>query len=292
MAHDAFICYSRADIETVEAVCNALEDNGFGCWYAPRNVPAGTDWDDSIIEALGASRVVVLVWSSRSDQSRHVKREVALALDEMDVTVIPFRIESIEPSKLRYYLSSIQWLDASTSELEANLKRLVERVRIAIPIAGQILATPAEQIQRSRPPSIDTTWAHVHLPGAREEQLSQREEPQMQIDEETRLLREAEAIQQAEAVALEKAEAEAFRHAQAKAFLRAELEALQHCDIKTSEQVGAKALRQAREDALKRLETEAIQHAEAKARLLAEVESLRLAAQSSLKRAGAGHDRQ
>ena len=289
MAHDAFVSYSRANKETVDAICQALEENGLSCWYAPRNVQIGMDWDTSILEALAASRVLILVWSSRSDESRHVKREVALALDEMDVTVIPFRIESIEPSKLRYYLSGIQWLDASIPPPEANLKRLVERVKAAIPIAGQIPASPEEQRQRFRPASVETSWAHVI--GAKEEQPPPLEEAQKRTDDQGRWLREAEAIQEAEAAALEKAEAEAYRHAEAKARLRAEIQALERTNTGNLARAEAEGLKQAREEALKNLEKEAIKHAEAKARLLAEVESLRQAAAGSLKRAGAAHKR-
>ncbi|HEY8186974.1 MAG TPA: toll/interleukin-1 receptor domain-containing protein [Pyrinomonadaceae bacterium] len=288
MAHHVFVSYSRADKDTVDAICEALEESGLSCWYAPRDVPIGADWDTSIIEALTASRVLILVWSKQSDQSRHVKREVALALDEMEVTVIPFRIESTEPSKLRYYLGGIQWLDASIPPLEANLERLVEQVKVAIPVTGQLLISPEEFLQRSqtavsenipeREPKRDVTGKE-----------SKRLEEQTRSGDEGRWLREAEAIQEAEAAALEKAEAEAFRHSEAKARLRAEIESLRRTNTGNLSAAEVETLRRAREKALKQLETEAVQHAETKARLLAEVESLREAAQGSLKRAGVGH---
>jgi len=291
MAHDAFVSYSRADKETVDAICNALEENGLSCWYAPRNVPTGVDWDTSIMEALAASRVMILVWSTHSDQSRHVKREVALALDEMDVTVIPFRIESIEPSKLRYYLSGIQWFDASIPSPEANLERLVERVKTAIPITGQVFVSPEEFLRRA--PSFAIEAGPERVPGrsVTAEKSQSLPEEQTRSGDEGRWLHEVEAIQEAEAAALEKAEAEVFRHAEAKARLRAELEALQHCNLEALTQAEAETLTQAREEALKRLETEAVQHAETKARLLAEIESLRQAAAGSLKRAGVASKR-
>ncbi len=84
------------------------------------------------LEALAACQVMILVWSSYSDQSRHVKRELAIALDDVGVTLIPYRTEIIEPSKLRYYLGSIQWLDASSPHLEDNLQLLIRKVRAGI----------------------------------------------------------------------------------------------------------------------------------------------------------------
>lgn len=268
MAHVAFVSYSKNDKETVDAICNALEENGLGCWYAPRNVPIGADWDASIIEALTASRVMILVWSSHSDQSRQVKREVALALDEIGVTVIPFRIESIKPSKLRYYLSGIQWFDASTPPPEANLKRLVEQVKIAIPINGQLLASEDEKLQQSS--AENETFPER----AGKKAKRQPQEEQTTFDEETRLLSEVEALQEAEAEALEEAEAAAFRQTR----LRAEVESLRHADAGILPPAEAEVLRRA-------AEAEAVRWAEEKERLLAKVESLHQAVEAALERA-------
>jgi hypothetical protein len=270
MAHDAFVSYSKNDIETVAAICKALEENGLSCWYAPRNVPIGADWDASIMEALAASRVMILVWSSHSDQSKQVKREVALALDEIGVTVIPFRIESIEPSKLRYYLSGIQWFDASTPPPEANLKRLVEQVKIAIPVVGQLLVSEEEKIQRSGTAEKETA----------PEQATEGAEPQhpeneqINVDEETRLINEVKALQEAEAEALEEAEAAAYRQAR----LRAEVESLRHAGAAVLPPSEAEVLRRA-------AEAEAVQYAEDKARLVAKVEVLHQAVETARERA-------
>jgi hypothetical protein len=270
MAHDAFVSYSKNDIETVAAICKALEENGLSCWYAPRNVPIGADWDASIMEALAASRVMILVWSSHSDQSKQVKREVALALDEIGVTVIPFRIESVEPSKLRYYLSGIQWFDASTPPPEANLKRLVEQVKIAIPVVGQLLVSEEEKIQRSGTAEKETA----------PEQATEGAEPQhpeneqTNVDEETRLINEVKALQEAEAEALEEAEAAAYRQAR----LRAEVESLRHAGAAVLPPSEAEVLRRA-------AEAEAVQYAEDKARLVAKVEVLHQAVETARERA-------
>ena len=270
MAHDAFVSYSKNDIETVDAICKALEENGLSCWYAPRNVPIGADWDASIMEALAASRVMILVWSSHSDQSKQVKREVALALDEIGVTVIPFRIESIEPSKLRYYLSGIQWFDASNPPPEANLKRLVEQVKIAIPIVGQLLVSEEEKIQRSGTAEKET--APEQATEGAEPQYP--EDEQTNVDEETRLINEVKALQEAEAEALEEAEAAAYRQAR----LRAEVESLRHAGAAVLPPSEAEVLRRA-------AEAEAVQYAEDKARLVAKVEVLHQAVETARERA-------
>lgn len=274
MAHVAFISYSKDDKGTVEAICKTLEENGLDCWYASRNVPVGADWDASIMEALAASRVMILVWSSHSDQSKQVKREVALALDEIGVTVIPFRIESIEPSKLLYYLSGIQWFDASIPPLEANLNRLVEQVKIAIPTVGQLLVSEEEKLKRSQMPEKEPE-AHLGLgPAAETAEGQLRQEEQKNPEKESHLLSEVEALQAAEAAALEEAEAAAYRQTR----LRAEVENLRRADATVLPPGEAEALRRA-------AELEAVEYAEKKARLVAKVEFLHQAVENTIQRA-------
>ena len=255
MFPQAFVSYSSEDKDTVDSICQVLEENAVKCWYAPRNVPIGADWDASIMEALAASNVMVLVWSPHSDQSKQVKREVALALDEMGVTVIPYRIQPIEESKLRFFLSGIQWFDATIQPREVCLERLVQQVKLAIPIKGQIPVTPDEQIRRaaSATPEID--------PPSETDPKSNgeiaKEEP-ANVSEETRLLNEIEAIQEDTEETIEEAEAVAHRYNEERARLLAEVE----------------ALKQAEAAARKRVYLEDMHYVETRTRLLAELETL------------------
>lgn len=250
MSPQAFVSYSTEDKDTVDSICTVLEENAVSCWYAPRNVPIGADWDACIMEALAASSVMVLVWSPHSDQSKQVKRELALALDEMGVTVIPYRIQPIEASKLRFFLNGIQWFDATLNPPEVSLKRLVQQVKMAIPLKGQIPASPAEQVRRIE---LVTPEADPKQDG----ELATEEE-QSDVSEETRLLNEIEAIQEDTVETIEEAEAVAHRYNEERARLLAEVE----------------ALKQAEAAARKRVHLEDMKYVETRTRLLAELESL------------------
>jgi TIR domain-containing protein len=70
-------------------MCAALEAEGISCWIAPRNIPPGAIWEVAIIDAINASRVMVLVFSEYADRSDDVQREVGSAFGNR-VTVIPF----------------------------------------------------------------------------------------------------------------------------------------------------------------------------------------------------------
>jgi hypothetical protein len=47
--------------------------------------------DASIMDALANCRVMILVWSTNSDTSKQVKREIAIALDDIGISLIHFR---------------------------------------------------------------------------------------------------------------------------------------------------------------------------------------------------------
>jgi hypothetical protein len=131
MAHDVFISYATDDRQVAEKVCTALESGGIKCWIAPRDVPFGADYAEAIVDGISSSRLIVLILSSHSNASPHVKREIENAYsDNSGRAVLPLRIENIEYNKaLRYFLGSAQWLDASTPPLEQHLDQLVEQVR-------------------------------------------------------------------------------------------------------------------------------------------------------------------
>ena len=125
MAHDVFVSYSVKDKTTADAICAALEANGIRVWIAPRDVMPGSDWGESIIEAIEQSRVMILVFSANSNASPQIKREIERSVNK-GVTVVPFRIDDILPSKtLEYFISTQHWLDAFTPPLEKHLDSLV-----------------------------------------------------------------------------------------------------------------------------------------------------------------------
>ena len=52
MGHDVFLSYSSADKATALAVLAGLEDQGIRCWIAPRDIPAGSEYGQQIVEAV------------------------------------------------------------------------------------------------------------------------------------------------------------------------------------------------------------------------------------------------
>jgi hypothetical protein len=130
--HDVFISYSNVDKPIADAVCAHLEKNSIRCWVAPRDVLPGRNFLESIIDAIDQSRIMILIFSSSSNNSPHVIRELTRAVNR-EVIIIPFRIENIEPSKSMEYLISVpHWLDAITPPLEQHVEKLTEIVQFLL----------------------------------------------------------------------------------------------------------------------------------------------------------------
>lgn len=128
MDFDVFISYSHEDKTVADAIVNHLENDKVRCWYAPRDILPGVEWAEAIMDALKASRVMVLVFTDDSNRSVQVRREVEKAVS-YGLTIIPFKLTANEPSgAMEYYLSTLHWLDAINEPLEKAIEGLCARV--------------------------------------------------------------------------------------------------------------------------------------------------------------------
>lgn len=125
-AFDVFLSYSSKDKTIADAAVAVLEQRGLRCWVAPRNIVAGKEWGESIIEGIQSSGLMVLIFSQHSNSSQQVVREVERAVAK-GIPIIPFRIEDIPASKaMEYFISCHHWLDALHPPLEKHLEKLAD----------------------------------------------------------------------------------------------------------------------------------------------------------------------
>lgn len=133
MPHDVFISHSTRDKAIADRITSFLEANAIRCWIAPRDIRPGRDWAEAIVEAIGESKLMVLIFSESANTSPQISREISVASNH-DVPVIPFRIENVEPSKkLQYYLSTPHWIDAFQPSIADNLAYLTSSIRSMLP---------------------------------------------------------------------------------------------------------------------------------------------------------------
>jgi tetratricopeptide (TPR) repeat protein len=143
MANDVFISHSSKDKPWADAICSTLEGNGIKCWIAPRDIPEGTGYPAAVATALQTTRVVVLVFSTESNDSEMVQNEIALVVPHK-TPVIPFRLENIPPSGgMEYLINTSQWMDADPRDPEKTVARLVPAVQNLLSAAS---AVPLEKV--------------------------------------------------------------------------------------------------------------------------------------------------
>jgi TIR domain len=130
--HDVFISYSVEDKPTADAVCAGLERDGVRCWIAPRDILPSQSWAEAIVEGIADSRLLIVIFSSASNASPQVLREVERAVSKA-IPILPFRIEDVLPTRsLEYFLATPHWLDAITPPLERHIQKMVATVKVLL----------------------------------------------------------------------------------------------------------------------------------------------------------------
>lgn len=125
---DVFISHSVKDALIADAAKHFLERRGIRCWKAPDNIVPGKTWEESIVQAISQASGILLIWSSHSQGSKQVCRELSLAAT-LEKIIIPFRIEPIQPDgTFAYYLTNTHWLDALSDDIEEELHILGDQI--------------------------------------------------------------------------------------------------------------------------------------------------------------------
>ncbi len=128
MGHDVFISHSSEDKAVADAVTAKLEQAGYRCWIAPRDILPADSWSGSIVRAIEECTLMVIIFSQQSNASQQVVREVERAINS-GATVIPMRIDETMPTDdLSYFLGSTHWMDAIGGAMESKLSELVDIV--------------------------------------------------------------------------------------------------------------------------------------------------------------------
>jgi hypothetical protein len=176
MAHDVFISYYHDDKAVADAACAKLEQQGVRCWIAPRDVVPGDPWPQSIVRAINDARVMVLVFSSKANESPQINKEVERAVHK-GLIVVPVRIEDVLPvESFEFFFGNVHWLDAITPPIQNHLDHLADTVKLllertephnaaqsAAPVqrtdykrgpVAEIAASPASPSLQSRPEDL------------------------------------------------------------------------------------------------------------------------------------------
>jgi hypothetical protein len=146
METDVFISYSSQNTLIADALKHHLEATGIRCFKAPDNILPGQVWEDAIASAIIKSRAMILVWSSESQVSDQVKRELTLAVNASKI-IIPYKIDDAEPvGSFAYYLTNTHWLDAMNVDAKDAMASLASKLRLLLEIPSANAAIHSEAI--------------------------------------------------------------------------------------------------------------------------------------------------
>ena len=136
-------------LTTQRPLAEALSEQGWSVWW-DRDIPPGQTWLNFTQAALAEARCVVVVWSSRSIESRWVIAEAHQAL-KRKLALIPARIEDVEPP---FGFESLQaaelvnWeADESSPAFQALLNGLTSVLGARSPSAGAIKLNPHDGLE-------------------------------------------------------------------------------------------------------------------------------------------------
>lgn len=90
--YDLFISYASENKDIADYIVDKIEKRGYKCFIAPRDIRTGSEYAVEIIRGISNSTAVLLVFSSKSDKSHYVLREINSAVSR-NRPIIPLRIE-------------------------------------------------------------------------------------------------------------------------------------------------------------------------------------------------------
>jgi tetratricopeptide (TPR) repeat protein len=160
---EVFISYSSVNKTAADEVCEALERSEISCWIAPRNIGVGS-YASAIIKGIQDCKLMVLVFSSHSNKSPQVEREIERAVSK-GKTIYPLRIENVVPSPdLELFISSEQWMDAFEGSLSDHLDKFCENVKALLAGLPVSDTTTTDEILAPAPrPSFSKIWTVISL---------------------------------------------------------------------------------------------------------------------------------
>jgi hypothetical protein len=139
MSASVFISYASQDQKVASTLCKALEGRGYPCWIAARDIAPGENFQISIVRAIRSARIMLLVFTSNSNNSEEMAKELALA-SQSRLIVVPLRIEDVRQNDaFAYEFATRQWIDFF-ADWETAMEQLAQRISVAL--ATEAVASP------------------------------------------------------------------------------------------------------------------------------------------------------
>jgi formylglycine-generating enzyme required for sulfatase activity len=169
---DVFLSYNREDQAKAKIIAEALEADGFEVWW-DTVLRAGQTYDEVTERQLRDAWAVVVLWSSRSVQSKWVRAEATLG--DRKSALIPVMIEPCDRPIMFELIQTAdltQWdgdlKDTNWLAFLADVREHVERKRAAKPPSAPVAASQSAAQRAAAPaPSRAATSSTAQAPPRR-----------------------------------------------------------------------------------------------------------------------------
>jgi hypothetical protein len=122
-----FISHSSKDQKVALTICAALEHRGLKCWEYSRDIQPGQNFQEQIVKAIRAAKIMIIIFTANANNSNEIKKELALA-SQNNLVVIPIRIEDVIPNEaFAYEFATRQWIDFF-ADWESSITRLADMI--------------------------------------------------------------------------------------------------------------------------------------------------------------------
>ncbi|NNK72311.1 MAG: toll/interleukin-1 receptor domain-containing protein [Flavobacteriaceae bacterium] len=145
-----FVSYSSKDRPFAMGLTEKLEDMGAQVWIDQRGIGLGTNWDNSIEDALETSNILLLLISSTAAKSGNVQDEVSIAKEE-GKQIIPVLIEECE---LPMRWKRMQYADFTASP-EKAMRRVLDALGLNSEEADRFMDLRKKLKKQSGESSVD-----------------------------------------------------------------------------------------------------------------------------------------
>ena len=128
--YDIFICYSRRDYSIVDKIVRALNAGGFTYYIDRQGIESGSDFLQTIINAINSSKLFLCVLSENAYSSEFVIKELEYAINNKTTVLSVIVDNSHLPNILRFYLSersTLNWRFSGNRNIEDTIIRDINR---------------------------------------------------------------------------------------------------------------------------------------------------------------------
>jgi TolB-like protein/tetratricopeptide (TPR) repeat protein len=137
MSAEVFVSYARTDRERVMELVERMRSAGIGVWVDEGGIHGASLWGQEIVDAIDASKVMILMISDSSIASDNVVKELSIASEDKKPILPVYLHRSEIPKSMRYQLAGIQHIEfLEGQEDEAFQSMLVSLSRLGVSAEG------------------------------------------------------------------------------------------------------------------------------------------------------------